>query len=129
MPAAERPAGRCRGGRQYGQPECGHDRRTEQSSGVAALAAAFTFVNVGSGPGAVPGRASCRAGRRIRVGRRAGRGAPCRAPAAAEASPGRLALVDHRGPQPRKFTIDKAPDGFFAQNPPASSPRTTTRVA
>jgi len=62
--------------------------------GVAALAAAFTFVNAGSAPDAVPGRA----------------------PAVAEASPGRLALVDYRGPQPRNFTVDKAPDGFFIQN-------------
>jgi hypothetical protein len=74
-------------------------RRTVQTVagsafGVAALTAAFAFAGTGPAPNNVPGRA----------------------PVVAQASPGNLTLVDYRGPQPKYFTVDKVPDGYFIQN-------------
>ncbi|MEV6596860.1 hypothetical protein AB0M36_08365 [Actinoplanes sp. NPDC051346] len=61
--------------------------------GVAAIAAALAFVGGGHAPDSVPDRV----------------------PAIAEASPGKLTLVKYRGPQPKNFTVDKVPNGFFIQ--------------
>jgi hypothetical protein len=73
-------------------------RRTVQvvagsAFGVAAIAATFSLVAAGPAPDAGSGRA----------------------PAVAQASTGGLTLVDYRGPQPKDFTVDKVPDGFFIQ--------------
>ncbi|MET0425341.1 MAG: hypothetical protein ABW046_15765 [Actinoplanes sp.] len=41
---------------------------------------------------------------------------PDRTPAVAQVAPGGLRLVEYRGPQPKDFTVDKVPDGYFIQN-------------
>ncbi|MFI5491912.1 hypothetical protein [Actinoplanes sp. NPDC051859] len=62
--------------------------------GVAAIVAAFAFVNGGQAPDSIPIRTP---------------------PIAETSSSGKLALVQYRGPQPKYFTVDKVPEGFFIQ--------------
>jgi hypothetical protein len=73
-------------------------RRTVQTAagsafGVAAIVAAVAFTGAHGG---VDG--------------------PDRTPAVAQVVPGNLRLVEYRGPQPKHFTVDKVPDGYFIQN-------------
>ncbi|GAA2597013.1 hypothetical protein GCM10010435_90350 [Winogradskya consettensis] len=84
-------------------------RRTVQATAgsafaVAAIVAAVAFVGGTPGTDGVPNRAPAVAQ------------APTGSSAATEVAPGGLTLVDYRGPQPKDFTIDKVPDGYFVQN-------------
>ena len=62
--------------------------------GIAAIVAAFSFIAATSGDGS----------------------GSQRAPAVAESATSGLRLVDYGGTQPKYFTIDRVPEGFFIQN-------------
>jgi hypothetical protein len=74
-------------------------RRTVQTIagsafGIAAIVAAFAFTGASMGDGSGTERA----------------------PAVAQSATGGLKLVDYSGTQPKFFTVDKVPEGYFIQN-------------
>ena len=74
-------------------------RRTFQAvagsvAGIAAIAVAVSFTGGNAGGGSDIGRP----------------------PVVAESATGGLKLVDYRGTQPKYFTVDKVPAGYFIQN-------------